>query len=329
MNNRILRIFAIAFALSAVNLMAEETNYIYNSVQDLPTQYDQGSGNIWDFRNAIITGDTRIRIRNFGDSILDRTNIFERNDYFQRDDSIFISGFENYKFNLACDTPQYILKKSEFPHNTQAASFSLDGKAYLQYPVHLSGKMTNDKPVYGTVLMPNGDSIKNVCLHHETYTAIILSKDLVTVTDSIIRNNFNWYIPDSKLPLASSSHTDVYILTDSIPYKQYSQCIIDLDYQADISQKTPEIQQYRQQARDDKTTDKIIYEPYISINKGILAIGGIKDSINYKFYISDVGGRIILDDVSPGYDISQLLPGQYIAWLYCEKILISKNFTVK
>lgn len=68
MNNRILRILFIVFGLSAYNLMAEDINVVFNSVQELPIKHNQESEIIWDFRNVIITGESRMRFRNFGDS---------------------------------------------------------------------------------------------------------------------------------------------------------------------------------------------------------------------------------------------------------------------
>ena len=52
MNNRILRILFIVFGLSAYNLMAEDINVVFNSVQELPIKHNQESEIIWDFRNV-------------------------------------------------------------------------------------------------------------------------------------------------------------------------------------------------------------------------------------------------------------------------------------
>lgn len=147
----------IIILLSSVELRADEINNVYKTVQQLPIEQCDENGNLWDFRDVVITGDSRIRIRNFGDSIIDRTSIFERNDFSRNGDSIFIIGFENYKYDLSCDSPQYLFNISD--DGTRKTSYNLTGKAFRQYPVYLSGEVEIERSNQGAILMPAGNTI--------------------------------------------------------------------------------------------------------------------------------------------------------------------------
>ncbi|MDE6334903.1 MAG: hypothetical protein K2L77_09695 [Muribaculaceae bacterium] len=150
----------IIILLSSVELRADEINNVYKTVQQLPIEQCDENCNLWDFRDVVITGDSRIRIRNFGDSIIDRTSILERNDFSRNGDSIFIIGFENYKYDLSCDSPQYLFNISD--DGTRKTSYNLTGKAFRQYPVYLSGEVEIERSNQGAILMPAGDTIRNV-----------------------------------------------------------------------------------------------------------------------------------------------------------------------
>lgn len=316
----------IIILLSSVELRADEINNVYKTVQQLPIEQCDENGNLWDFRDVVITGDSRIRIRNFGDSIIDRTSIFERNDFSRNGDSIFIIGFENYKYDLSCDSPQYLFNISD--DGTRKTSYNLTGKAFRQYPVYLSGEVEIERSNQGAILMPAGDTIRNVDCMRQVYRTVIFSKDSVTVADSVMREVCEWYVSDLGSLLARSSHTCVYAYSDSIPYRRFAECILNFEYKDDIEVDAK--REIKERINDKNGTGgNLKYEPIIDIKGGVVDIHGISSSEEYRIYVCDISGRVIVENIPAGYDISQLSSGQYIVWLECAQGIISKNFTVK
>lgn len=123
--------------------------------------------------------------------------------YMQRNDSLLLLGHENPVVKLQYKEP-YVM--SVYPINfgkTIYSSYSTQGKYSGTEPIATNGEVETIADAFGTMILPDGDTISPVLRVKTSQTIIdqIKNENMETVTDLKVLETYRWYTKGYRYPI--------------------------------------------------------------------------------------------------------------------------------
>lgn len=187
----------------------------------------KGENVIWDFSKLIVENNNRVIHNRINDSVL---TIFEHETTYKfqhNKDSLLYLGYENSKAKITNILPELVLKYP-FQYKDSISSYFYGNGKYSQYLYLISrGISSTSADAYGTILLPDQDTLQNVIRIHnvkyiiqkiadskEVTPLYIPTNDIsfITTIDSIYwkLDTYRWYALGYRYPIFETIETTIY-----------------------------------------------------------------------------------------------------------------------
>lgn len=316
---------------------------------------DKGENIIWDFSNAtIINGNYKVIHRSIGDSILDvKYGFLARHDYFIRNDSVFLRGYEDRTVRITDSIAAPTLRYPVRYNDVVRGRYYFTGIMWNKYFIDAAGETCTHADGFGNVILPDGDTIPAIRIS-ETFKSIIrlddrrLSRPIDVVQDSIllhINQTYRWYSPDYAYPIAAVTVATL-LDCDSTeisrsrlayfcpPSEQPATAFNSPDKQKSPRQKNNASQNGHQKDSSIPLSEQIVAE----ISQDAITVSffnSAKTNDEISIVLCDILGRVFFSHSTVGtsvpvnIDTASLPPNDYVLYVSCGDENFSQKFTLK
>lgn len=292
---------------------------------------DEGEKIVWDFGSANEMEGCHIRFNANASHQIER--IENDNIYTHYLDSLTLlqTKKENRLCKITYHQPKKVLKYPFQYGDTLTSSFSAVGTYCGDHHIQSKGNVYIEADGYGTLILPNKDTIRNVLRTYTlTTTSIAMDMDTLTIDTAslrqVIEEQYDWYARGYRYPICkniiSTSYTNLNPIasTKTTYFFKREDYTLSNDTENDSIQRADSMDRIRQEYSEHDIIDYDVEQKgeYIIVNYSL------SENATVTCMISDAMGviydrkcrkDILGNNFSIGFDCSRLHSGQYILYI--------------
>lgn len=361
-------IFICVFALEG------KSQYVLTKECNLPLNNDKltkqrieyfapgakGENLIWDISNVtFLDNDYTIKYISSGDTLfnaIEHSTVYE---YKMEGDTLFWKGFENKLTSMSDSIPAIAMVFPMSYGDKVQKSFYQEGVYSQTLPLSASGNSMIEADGYGSLIMPGGDTLRNVLRVRKCYASHVrMSKfgnelPIDTVRDSLVKHIedvYSWYAEGYRYPVMETVK-HIYKDKDKVIDNFGTSFLCASEEQRpgmsdsrNIMKKEkvswgPVPGQGDENSSNDRGTELLSEDPVISQTDGNIKVSMTTAfSGDVELILTDMHGRVFAynkrktengESVEVGFSRDGLMPGEYLLYICIGKEKIPKKFILR
>lgn len=318
----------------------------------------KGENLIWDISNlTLLDNDYSIKYISSGDTLFNAIEHRTVYEYKLKGDTLFWSGFENKLTKLTDSVPAVAMV---FPMSYGCKvqqSFYQKGIYSQTLPLSANGNSTVEADSYGSLIMHDGDTLRNVLRVHKCYTSHVrMSKinnelPIDTIRDTLVKHIedvYSWYAEGYRYPIVETVK-HIYKDKDKVIDNFGTSFLCSLEEQASNTNDIKNIKgkekvrsnnrQESENSSNNKGSELLSDDPVISQTDENIIISLISPfSGNIELILTDMYGRVFNykkekmvsgESVEINLNKDGLIPGEYLLYMGIGKKKIPKKFIIR